>query len=214
MAPEHVERSTSGDPLDPLRATLALATTEDRRAASPLHGIVDTAHVAVTGHAAGAATAYRFAASDDRVDGYIGYAPLVVDGPAPNVPGMVMLATKDGVVAPDESRAVLRALPRPRYEVAIAGAGHLAFTDLCAMGEPFLSASPVPPPLASFRALLARGCTAGVPREHEARAAIDDLSVDFLRTTLGLQEHTAGLDDPHIAQAFAPGAEVDVTADS
>jgi dienelactone hydrolase len=212
MAPEHVERSSSGDPLDPLRATVDLASTEDRRTGSPLHGIVDAAHVAVAGHAAGAATAYRFVASDDRVDGYVGYAAPAVDGPAPTVPGLVMLATKDGVVPPAETRAVFRALARPRYEVALAGAGHLVFTDLCAMGRPFLAASPVPPPLASFHALLAEGCTGGFPPVRGAQTAIDDLSVDFLRTTLGLQDHPAGLDDPGIAEAFT--ARVRVTADS
>jgi dienelactone hydrolase len=212
MAPEHVERSSSADPLDPLRATVDLASTEDGRAGSPLRGIVDTAHVAVAGHADGAATAYRFAASDDRVDGYIGYAAPAVDGPAPKVPGMVMLATGDRVVPPAQSRAVFQTLARPRYEVALVGAGHLVFTDLCAMGRPFLTASPVPPPLASFHALLAEGCTGGFPPVRSDQAAIDDLSVDFLRTTLGLQDHPAGLDDPGIARAFT--AEVRVTADS
>ncbi|MBV9950409.1 MAG: dienelactone hydrolase family protein [Acidimicrobiia bacterium] len=212
LAPDVVERSTSDDPTAPLRATLDLATTEDHRAASPLHGIVDTDHVAVTGHAAGAADAFRLAASDDRVDAYIGYAPLVVDGPPPRVPGMVMLATKDRVIPPEENRAVFRALHRPRYEVAIVGAGHLVFTDLCAMGEPVLSASPEPPPLVSFHGLLSRGCTGEHPSTRDDHAAIDDLSVDFLRTALGLQEHPAGLDDPSIARAFA--APVRVTADS
>jgi dienelactone hydrolase len=212
LAPEHVERSTSGDPLDPVRATVDLARTEDRRRASPLHGIVDADHVAVTGHSAGAAVAYRFAAADRRVDAYIGYAVPAVSGPAPKVPGMVMAATKDGIVAPAQSEAAFGTLTRPRYRVEVVGAGHLVFTDLCGMGAPFLGAGDLPPPVAPLQALLAQGCTDAFPPVRDDQSAIDDLTVDFLRTTLGVQAEPAGLDDPDVASAFA--AEVRVTADS
>jgi hypothetical protein len=124
---------------------------------------------------------------------------------------MVMLATADGVVPPAESRAVFQGLTRPRYEVALVGAGHLVFTDLCDMGKPFLSASRLPPPLVPFHAMLSQGCTKAFPPVHSDQPVIDDLSVDFLRTTLGLQDRPAGLDDPDVEQAFS--AKVAVTAD-
>ena len=86
VAPDHVERSLSGllgtaaqgverrEDTDVLGATLDLVEAEDDRADSPLAGIVDAEHVAVTGHSAGAGAAYRMAGSDDRIDAFIAYS--------------------------------------------------------------------------------------------------------------------------------------------
>ena len=85
-APDHVERSLSGllgtaaqgverrEDADVLAETLDVVEAEDARADSPLRGIVDAEHVAVTGHSAGAGAAYRLAGSDDRIDAFIAYS--------------------------------------------------------------------------------------------------------------------------------------------
>ena len=85
-APDHVERSLSGllgtaaqgverrEDADVLAETLDVVETEDAREDSPLRGIVDAEHVAVTGHSAGAGAAYRLAGSDDRIDAFIAYS--------------------------------------------------------------------------------------------------------------------------------------------
>ena len=59
---------------DVLAETLDVVQAEGGRAGSPLLGIVDDGHVAVTGHSAGASAAYRLAGTDDRIDAFIAYS--------------------------------------------------------------------------------------------------------------------------------------------
>jgi predicted dienelactone hydrolase len=231
VAPDHVERSLSGllgtagqgvAPLDDtavLGEALDLVTAEASRSGSPVEGIVDPEHVAVTGHSAGAGAAYRMAGSDDRIDAFIAYS---VDqsgrGPAPpvpEVPGMVMLGTEDGVIPPASSRAVFDGMQPPKYRVEIGGAGHLVFSDICLIGADkggvIAIADQVGIPVDQFRKLGTDACTGDHPPVRDAFGVIDDLSVDFLRTELGLQDEPRGLDDPAIGDAFG-SAEVRVTA--
>ena len=88
----------------------------------------------------------------------------------------------------------------PKYLVEIGGAGHLVFTDICLIGADkggvIAIAEQVGIPIDQFRELGTDGCTDEHPPVEDAFPAIDDLSVDFLRTYLGLQDEPAGLDDP------------------
>ena len=220
-APDHVERSLSGllgtaaqgverreDP-DVLAETLDVVEAEGAREDSPLLGIVDAEHVAVTGHSAGAGAAYRLAGTDDRIDAFIAYSLGTRDDgdppPVPDVPGMVMLGTDDGIIPADSSRTAFEGMAAPKYLVEVGGAGHLVFSDICLIGGDkggvIAIADQVGIPVDQFRQLGTDGCTEEHPPVDDAFPAINDLSVDFLRTSLG-QGPAAGLDDPAIADAF------------
>jgi predicted dienelactone hydrolase len=233
VAPDHVERSLSGllgtaaqgvaprEGPEVLAASLDLVEAEDGRAGSPLHDIVDPDHVAVTGHSAGAGAAYRLAGSDDRIDAFITYS-VGTGGdddaeppPVPDIPGMVMLGSEDGIIPADATREVFDAMASPKYLVELAGAGHLVFSDICLIGGDkggvIAIADQVGIPVDQFRALGTDGCKPPSPPVTDDFPAIDDLSVDFLRTSLGLQDEPVGLDDPAVVDSF--GADVTVTAE-
>jgi hypothetical protein len=93
----------------------------------------------------------------------------------------------------------------PKYLVEVGGAGHLVFSDICLIGGDkggvIAIADQVGIPVDQFRQLGTDGCTEEHPPVDDAFPAINDLSVDFLRTSLG-QGPTAGLDDPAIVDAF------------
>lgn len=206
VATDHVERSLSGllgtgsqgvakqSDSEVLAAALDLVTAEDARDGSPLKGLLDLDHVAVTGHSAGAGATYRFASTDPRVDAAIMYS--VGSGgqggalpAAPKVPAMVMLGTTDGIIPPEASRTLFAGLNKPRYLVEIADAGHLVFSDLCLIGAEsggLIGIAekiklPIPEDL---KKLGTDGCEAPHPSVTEAFPAIDGLSVAFLRQYL------------------------------
>ena len=122
-----------------LGQTLDLVVAQDGDDASPLSGMVDAEHVAVTGHSAGAGAAYRMAAADDRIDAYASYS--VGDGgrgeplpEPPDLPALIMLGEEDGIIPPDATRDLYEGLSAPRYLAEIPDSGHLVFSDLCLIG--------------------------------------------------------------------------------
>ncbi len=151
-APDHVERSLSGllgtagqgvpEQQDPavLTETLDLVVAQADDASSPLSDLVDGETVAVTGHSAGAGAAYRLAASDDRIDAFATYS--VGQGSEdeglpdpPDIPGLVMLGERDGVIPPEATREVYEGLSAPRYLAEVPDSGHLVFSDICLIGK-------------------------------------------------------------------------------
>jgi predicted dienelactone hydrolase len=222
-APDHVERSLSGmlgtaaqgveprEDAEVLAATLDLIEADSARAGSPLAELVDLDNVAVTGHSAGAGAAYELAGSDDRIDSFIGYSVGRAEGPAPEIPGMVMLGTADGVIPADATREVYDGMTSPKYLVEIAGAGHLVFSDICLIGADgggviAIAESlelPIPDDL---KRLGTDGCGPESTPPADAFPAIDDLSVAFLRQTLLGEDEPAAL-DPAVTASF----DVDVT---
>lgn len=235
VAPDHVERSLSGllgtasqgvpalkDP-EVLSQSLDAAIADSKRAGSPLHGLLDTSEIAVAGHSAGAEAAYAEASSDPRIKAFISYSVGLggEDGkaavpPVPKVPGMVMLGTKDGIIAPAESRKVYDDMRAPKYEVQIQGAGHLVFSDICEIGKDqgglvaLVKEAGLDLP-ASLLRLASDGCEKGDLDPTRAFAAIDHLSVAFLRYELGIDAKPVGL-DPSVTKAFTT-AKVKLTID-
>src|SRR4051812_10857928 len=136
-APDHVERSldgllgtaTNGVPqmtdLAVLQSTVGLVEGASRTA-GVLQGLVDPTRVVAAGHSAGASAAYQFASSDPRVKAWISYSvgPSIAFGgvatKAPRKPGMVMLGTTDGIIAPAKSVTVYKGMRSPKYLVKIA----------------------------------------------------------------------------------------------
>ena len=222
-APDHVERSLSGmlgtaaEGVDPredaevLAATLDLVEGESGREGSPLADLVDLDHVAVTGHSAGAGAAYELAGSDDRIDSFIAYSVGRGEGPVPDIPGMVMLGTTDGVIPAAATRDLYEAMAPPKYLVEIEGAGHLVFSDICLIGTEgggvIAIAESIDLPIPEdLKSLGTDGCGPESTAPDDAFPAVDDLSVAFLRRTLLGEDDPATL-DPAVTESF----DVDVT---
>ena len=151
VAPDHVERSLSGllgtaaqgvaqrDDTAVLTESLDVALADAEKADSPLHDLLDPNEVAVTGHSAGAYAAYAEASADKRIKAFISYSVGLggdrgrakTPPPVPDVPGMIMLGTADGIIPPAKSRAVFKAMHTPKYLVEIKGAGHRRDPFVC-----------------------------------------------------------------------------------
>jgi predicted dienelactone hydrolase len=217
-SPDHVERSLSGllgtaaqgvepsEDADVLAATLDLVEADSARDGSPLADLVDLDHVAVTGHSAGAGAAYDLAGSDDRIDSFIAYSVGGADGPVPDIPGMVMLGTTDGVIPAAATRELYAAMTPPKYLVEIEGAGHLVFSDICLIGADgggvIAIAESIDLPIPEdLKRLGTDGCGPESTPPADAFPAIDDLSVAFLRQTLLGEDDPAAL-DPAVTDAF------------
>ncbi|MEZ5383561.1 MAG: dienelactone hydrolase family protein [Microthrixaceae bacterium] len=233
IAPDHVERSLSGqlgvaaqgiDPReDPevLSASLdtALALPDD----SPLTGLLDEGQVTVAGHSAGAGAAYRTASSDDRIKAFIAYSVgnRLEDGeeppPVPEVPGMVMAGTSDGIIPFATSEEVYQGMNPPKYLVTIEGAGHLVFSDICLVGKDMgglvglIDEVGLDLPEQITR-LASDGCEDDQLDPARAFSAMDHLSVAFLRSSLGIDAEPVGL-DPDVTENFAD-ATITLTADA
>ena len=229
-APDHVERSLDGllgtaakgvpklTDLAVLQATLDLVV-ERSNATGLLHGLANADEVVAAGHSAGAGAAYSFASADPRVKAWISYSVGFggQGGPAPSAPtkpGMVMLGTTDGVIPAASSVAVFNGMQSPKYLVKIARAGHLVFSDICLIGRSFggitaiakLLKLPIP---ASFLKLGSDGCTKDHPLPEKAFPAIDQLTVAFFRSSLGIDAAPVGLNTKAVANL---GASVTVTS--
>lgn len=206
-APDHVERSLSGllgtakegvaEQEDPevLAATLDLVAAQAEEADSPLADMVDTETVAVAGNSAGARAAYRLASADDRIDAFAAYS--VGRGQegnelpdAPDVPGLVMLGDRDGIIPPDATRDVYDGLSAPRYLAEVPDSGHLVFSDLCLIGADqgglIGIVDVIGLPIGDdLKALGSDGCDdTDYLNTAEAFPAIDSISVGFLEAYL------------------------------
>ncbi|MBM4244076.1 MAG: hypothetical protein FJ148_09700 [Deltaproteobacteria bacterium] len=119
------------------RATVDLLKAENARVGSLLEGVVSAERIAITGHSAGGGSAIRFG----DAPGVLTYVPLSAGARGggqeielPDKPSLWLTGAADGVVALDGVEAAYaRALP-PRRIVVIENAGHLAPSDLCAIG--------------------------------------------------------------------------------
>jgi len=231
IAPDHVERSLSGllgtaaqgvekreDPevlSASLDAAIADATSED----SQLHELMDLDKVAVAGHSAGASAAYLTASSEDRVKAFIAYSVgtgrpgedgKAAERPVPDVPGMVMLGTADGIIEPEQSVEVYDGMQPPKYLVEIEGAGHLVFSDICLIGRDQGGLVQLTKDAGldlgdDLLRLASDGCEPDKTDPADAFAAIDHFSVAFLRYELGIDPEPVGLDQA-TADAFTTAA--------
>ena len=238
VAPDHVERSLSGllgvaskgveklSDTTVLSQSLDAAIADATRPASPLHDLLDLDHVAVAGHSAGAGAAYQEASTDPRIKAFIAYSVGLGSGqggkkrplpPVPDVPGMVMAGTSDGIIPIAASQKVFKAMKTPKYFVEIEGAGHLVFSDICLVGRDqgglvaLIKEVGLKLP-ANFLRLASDGCEKGDLDPAKAFAAIDHLSVAFLRSSFGIDKEPVGL-NPEVTSGFIP-VKVTLTAES
>lgn len=140
-APEHPERGLktllqgnqlADDSATALRNTLALLKSEDASAASRLASIHDFAHVAVSGHSMGGGATMVVAADAEIHTWFTLASPAPGDVPKPS---LMMGGTADQVATRQLVDEGYAKKPAPKRYVSIRDAGHLAFTDICAIGK-------------------------------------------------------------------------------
>jgi alpha-beta hydrolase superfamily lysophospholipase len=135
---DHPARSLPGLLATPEDATDPAADVRAMRelvVADPTLGpVTDPERVAVSGHSAGGGTTLEVA-GDEGIVGYVSYASGVFDdAELPDVPSLFMAGALDGIVEPSRTRAAFEAAPAPSFLLEFADAGHLVFSDLCAIG--------------------------------------------------------------------------------
>lgn len=134
---------TSAD-IAEVRATISLLAKADDAAKGPFAGHVDMSHIGAVGHSLGGAVSEGVAAADPRVTTFIGLAGATVGSfgqsssaatsTVPDKPGMLMVGTRDQVVAPAGMAKAYAAMKAPKRFVTMQGYGHLAFADICQIG--------------------------------------------------------------------------------
>lgn len=118
------------------RTTVDLLKSESARAGGLLAGIVDAERIAITGHSAGGGSSIRFGGEPDVVT-YIPQSAGVRSGQSielPDRPSLWITGAIDGVAALEGVEAAYQAATPPKRLVVIDDAGHLAPSDLCAIG--------------------------------------------------------------------------------
>lgn len=145
VAPDYLERSLRaalGEPPEKRRedvavsrAAVAIAKAENGRPGGPLEGRIATDRVGITGHSAGGGSSIRFGEEPDVVT----YIPLSAgarrDGTSlPDKPSMWLTGDIDGVVDVARVEDGFAAAASPARLVILEGGGHLAPTDICAIG--------------------------------------------------------------------------------
>lgn len=220
IAPDHVERSLGGmlgtaaegvaksnDP-DVLSAALDALIAEADTPGSVIEGLVDAERVAVGGHSAGAGAAYRTAISEPRIDGFISYSVggdrllNPEDGSAavlPSVPGVVMAGAEDLTIPVASSKGLFDAMTGPKGYVEIAESGHLVFADLCLIGREQGGLAGLVKKIGldlpeNLLRLATDGCEPERLPVEDAFAAINHLSVSFLRWVFDIDEAPVAFD--------------------
>jgi dienelactone hydrolase len=142
VAPEHPERGLAavlgakqlGDnSAAALLDALELLKEEDASKGGRLEGRLDFGHVAISGHSMGGG-AVLVDAPDPRIHAWFTLA-TVAPGSAPGKPSLMMAGMADNVAVIDQVREEYTRKAVPKRFAAVARAGHLAFTDICAISR-------------------------------------------------------------------------------
>ncbi|QDG52360.1 hypothetical protein FIV42_16915 [Persicimonas caeni] len=149
-SPEHPERGleavlnnninfTGTEDIGALVGTLDWLEGADAEADGFFEGHLKLDEVGATGHSAGGRAALATAAQDERIVSVVGLAPaLGVGGEDPtgvDARQVHIAGGDDGLVSPGGIRSFWDDQPAPKLYLSIAGAGHLAFSDICLIGQ-------------------------------------------------------------------------------
>lgn len=117
--------------VDDLRSTRTLMEIE--AVEGSLAGVIDATQVVLAGHSAGGSTVLEMA-SDAGVLAYISLAAGAGAADLPDMPSLFMAGETDGIIAASQTAEAFGRAPSPSWLWKIPDAGHLVFTDLCAIG--------------------------------------------------------------------------------
>ncbi|MBI2391848.1 MAG: hypothetical protein HYV09_19815 [Deltaproteobacteria bacterium] len=144
-APEHVERGLAivleGDlskvedeAVPQLKGALAWLKAEHARAGSELEGRLDLAHVAAAGHSMGGA-AVSTLIDDAEIDAAVLMSSGGFGETPEGKPLLMMWGSADRVAKPSNIAQAFDKQPRGTRSIGLHEAGHMAFTDLCVIGQ-------------------------------------------------------------------------------
>ncbi len=146
VAPDHDERGLAivlgGDTskidttkaAPQMRAALARMKSEDAAAGGRFEKALDFSHVGAIGHSMGGATVAEIFGDDDVRVGILLASPGF--GDMPPKPLMLMWGTADGVAKPSAVQQSYDKQPAgTKRGISLRDGGHMAFTDLCAIGQ-------------------------------------------------------------------------------
>ena len=241
-APDHTSRDLAAvatgqvaqgdEDVQDLRDTLDLLRTQNA-AGGRFAGAVDTTKVAAEGHSAGGGAAAQLVYDDD-IATFIGLAPASpldlassggIDQAAidagyaakapPDKPSMLITGERDGVIPLASVKAEYQWLKPPKRFAVLAGAGHNAFTDLCApiraQGGLTQFAAQLPA-IAPLLRLGEDGCTDGYLDPQTGYDVTNHLVVAQLRWVFGIDPTEASLAPSYVEGQF-PGALLSYDSD-
>lgn len=188
---------------DDMVATHGLVTTDD-----VLGPIIDPDVVGLSGHSAGGGTILAVAADEeiDGVAGYVSYASGAWDDQSlPDLPSMFMAGELDMIAEPAGTQAAYDAASSPSWLLEFAASGHLAFSDLCAIGdgEATLIDLAEAAGLSEFlddgiRRLGTDGCEPPNRPSEEVWPGVHQATTGFFRWVFGIDPEPVGVDAPAV----------------
>lgn len=142
-SPEHPERGLAqivesiipGPDMSAATITSLLDAMIERNASDDVFsGLIDTDRVVMTGHSAGGGTTLAVF-EDARIDAAIVYAAGSGDLTPSGKPVLFLAGAEDGIIPISRVEQGYEASGPPRRLISMARTGHLAFSDLCAVGR-------------------------------------------------------------------------------
>jgi fermentation-respiration switch protein FrsA (DUF1100 family) len=165
-----------------------------------LGGVLDNERVALGGHSAGGGTISEVAL-DEGILGYVSYASGLRDS-VPEVPSLFLAGELDGIIDASRTAEAFELAPAPSWLWVFSGAGHLAFSDLCAIGggDANLIVLAEAAGLGAFvderlRTLATDGCDEPNRPMAEVWPGIDQAATGFYRWVFGIDDEPIGLDE-------------------
>ncbi|HSP27900.1 MAG TPA: hypothetical protein VLN74_05075 [Ilumatobacteraceae bacterium] len=183
---------------DQMRSMRTYLTTLD---ADPvLGGALDNERVALGGHSAGGGTISEVAL-DEGILGYVSYASGLRDN-VPEVPSLFLAGELDAIIEASRTAEAFELAPSPSWLWVFSDSGHLAFSDLCAIG-PGDSNLIVLAEQAGLgdvlderlRTLATDGCDDPNRPVQEVWPGIDQAATGFYRWVFGIDAEPVGLDE-------------------
>jgi dienelactone hydrolase len=184
--------------VDQMRSMRTYLTTLD---ADPLlGGAIDNDRVALGGHSAGGGTISEVAL-DEGILGYVSYASGLRDN-VPDVPSLFLAGELDGIIAASRTAEAFELAPSPSWLWVFGDSGHLAFSDLCAIGpgDSNLIVLAEQAGLGGFlddrlRTLATDGCDDPNRPVQEVWPGINQAATGFYRWVFGIDAEPVGLDE-------------------
>ncbi|MEZ5246567.1 MAG: hypothetical protein R2707_15825 [Acidimicrobiales bacterium] len=116
--------------VDDVLAALELVLADDT-----LGPAIDGERLGMSGHSAGGGTTLGVVATGGFA-GYVSFASgASADTDLPDVPSMFMAGSIDTIIEPTRTRDAFDRAPAPSWYLEFEDSGHLAFSDLCAVGD-------------------------------------------------------------------------------